>query len=352
VSAAHATGQPTPDPSRPIGPRRHVASTRPGHGRRWLIAATALLTIAGLTACGSSGEPSGNHGTGGTNLDAGDFPITVTTRYGDITIKKAPQRVVALTVASADALISLGVTPIAVAADPDQLASAFPWMVDSIKSISSTKLVSPSGVPSAEAIGQLHPDLIVGETWLFQDKAAYDQVNDVAPTVIPNDTALNVNWDKRLLNVAEALGQTDAANKLIADIHAEFAKVGEQVPGIAERTYQWVRVDPDGYGFGNGSVLELFGLTAAPNQDNTQNGPPLSKENTSQLNADLLGVWAPTDDLRKALDKDPLFQNLPAVKNGTVFYADLAMADAANSPGPMALRWLKDKIAPMIAALG
>jgi iron complex transport system substrate-binding protein len=47
-----------------------------------------------------------------------------------------------------------------------------------------------------------------------------------------------------------------------------------------------------------------------------------------------------------------LFQNLPAVKHGTVCYADLAVADAANVPAPMALRWLKDKLAPTIRALG
>ena len=124
------------------------------------------------------------------------------------------------------------------------------------------------------------------------------------------------------------------------------------MPDISSKTYQFVRADPDGFGFGNGSVLELFGLKPAANQDNTQNGPTLSKENTAQLNADLLGIWVPTQQLRDALDKDPLFQSLPSVKNGTIFYADLAMADAANEPAPMALQWLKDKLVLVIQKLG
>jgi iron complex transport system substrate-binding protein len=177
-------------------------------------------------------------------------------------------------------------------------------------------------------------------------------LSQIAPTVTPDSTALNVDWDQRLLSTAAAVDKTGEAEDIITKIKAEFAAAGASVPNISSKTYQWVRADPDGYGFGNGSVLELFGLKPAANQDNTQNGPPLSKENTAQLNADLLGIWVPTQQLRDALDKDPLFQSLPAVKNGTVFYADLAMADAANEPAPMALQWLKDKLLPVIEKLG
>lgn len=352
MTTEQGTGPQTADLSQAHAPWASIRGTRRS---RWLVAGVAVLAITGLSACSSSGPTAGGTSDGSSSADgvsASGFPVNVATRYGEVTIKKAPERVVALTVASADALISLGVQPVAVAADPDTLQAAFPWMVDSIKDVSNNKLVSPSGVPDAEAIAQIHPDLIVGETWLFKDQAAYDQVNKIAPTVVANSTALNVDWDQRLLNAAAALNKTDEAKTIIADIRAEFTKVGEQVPDIADKTYQFVRVDPDGYGFGNGSVLGLFGLKPASNQDNTQNGPPLSKENTAQLNADLLGVWAPAKQLRDGLDKDPLFQNLPAVKNGTVFYADLAIADAANSPGPMSLRWLKDKLAPTIGALG
>ena len=124
-----------------------------------------------------------------------------------------------------------------------------------------------------------------------------------------------------------------------------------EVPGIESKTYQFVRSDPDGWGFGNGSILELFGLTPAENQDNTQGGPSLSKERTSALDAAVRGVWAPTPELRSALDDDPLFQALPAVENGTVFYPGLALATAANTPAPMALAWAREELAPTIRAL-
>jgi iron complex transport system substrate-binding protein len=315
-----------------------------------------VLAALTLSACASSGSATSGgdatvapgSGTAGTD----GFPVTVPTKYGKVTIKQAPKRAVALTVAAADELISLGVTPVAVAVDPGSLQATYPWIVESIKDVASAKLVSPDGVPDAEAIAQTRPDLIVAETWQFKDKSAFQQLGQIAPTVIPDSPALNVDWDKRLLNVAAAVDKTADAEKIIADVRAAYAEVGAQVPGIENKTYQFVRADPDGFGFGNGSVLELFGLKAAANQDNTQNGPTLSKENTAHLDAELLGIWIPTEQLRASLDKDPLFQNLPAVKQGTVFYADLAVASAANVPAPMALDWLKDKLTPTIHALG
>lgn len=369
-------------------------------GRRIRVRSIALLATAGLAAvvalagCGSSSEPesaaeptsssaespaestadstaesaaesaagteSSSEASSGTASAAAEdtvtaaaaYPITLTTQYGEVTIPAQPERVVALTVPAADALITLGIRPAVVAVDPTTIAAYYPWMAGQLDDIADASLVSAAGEVNLEAVAQTKPDLIVGATYLFADAAAFKQINDIAPTVIADSTAINVNWDQRLTATAAAFGLTDEANGIIDGIRADFAEVGSQVPGIDAKTYQWVRADPDGFGFGNGSVLELFGLQPAANQDNTQNGPALSKENTAQLDADLLGVWAPTDDLRSGLDSDPLYQALPSVQNGTVFYADMPMAMAANTPAPMALAWLKDEIAATILALG
>lgn len=315
--------------------------------RRWPVAAIVVAAVAVLSGCGSSSADGG----GSASAD-GAYPLTVQGRYGPVTIDKAPERAVALSPTSADELISVGVTPVAVAADPATLEASYPWMSDSIKDISDAKLMSPSGELNLEAIAQTTPDLIVAATWQVTDKAIYDKLSQIAPTVTPDSDALNVDWNERLLATAAAVDKTDEAKQIIADIGKEYAAVGDKVPDISSKTYQWVRADPDGFGFGNGSVLGLFGLKPAANQDNTQNGPKLSKENTAQLDADVLGIWIPTKELADGLAKDPLFQALPAVKRGTIFYADFPVAYAANTPAPMALRWLKSKLAPTIEKLG
>lgn len=365
----------------------HSARRTSGARRLASLTASAVAALIALTACSSTAsegdsaptttdasqsnsapaaddagtvEPSVEESDSGedstadsaANTDgAATYPVVLETQFGEVTIAAAPERVVALTPDAADALISLGVEPIAAAADPASFPASHPWLVGQIDDIADASLVSATGEVNYEAIASTEPDLIVGATWMFTDAAAFERMNSIAPTVIANSTALNVDWDERLLTAAAAFGLTDKAETIISDIRDEFALIGAEVPGIESKTYQFVRADPDGFGFGNGSVLELFGLQAAPNQDNTQSGPSLSKENTAQLDADILGVWAPTDDLRASLDADPLFQALPAVANGTVFYTDLPMAFAANTPAPMALAWLKDVLAPTVLAL-
>lgn len=323
---------------------RHRTERRRG-GRA--VAGVTLTLALGLAACGSPDAAAGDSPSGD-----GEYPLTVDTSQGKVTIPKEPHRIVATSATTADELLSLGVKPFKVAVTPEELKIGYPWLVEDATAIADGGLMQKNYELNVEAIAAARPDLIIAQTFQVTDKAVFEQLNSVAPTITPDSKALNVDWDERLLKTAEAVGETKKAETLIAKVEKEFAAVGDTVPGISSKTYQWVRADPDGFGFGNGSVLELFGLKPAANQDNTQNtNPSLSKEKTAELDADLLAVWAPTKELRKQLDNDPLFQALPSVKNGTVIYADLDFADAANSPAPMALRWLKDKIVPYIEAL-
>lgn len=328
---------------------RALGTTRPPRSKqnRWVMTGLALVLTAGLAGCGSSDAAD----DADASSDA-SYPLTVKTSHGDVTIEKAPQRVVALGAATADELISLGIAPVKVAADPDTVEAQTPWMADELAEIADGSLMNDKGELNVEAVAAAEPDLIIGEPWQVADKGVFDQLNDIAPTVSAASQDLNVNWDVRLLKTAEAVDRTDEAKTLISQIQKEFAAVGDTVPDISSKTYQWVRVDPDAFGFGNGSMFELFGLKPAENQDNSQNGAPLSKEKTSELDADLLAIWAPTEDLRASLDDDKLFQALPAVKNGTAYYAGLDFAIAINSPAPMALRWIKDQLKPTIEALG
>lgn len=316
--------------------------------RRTLAVGLVVIVAAATAACGTDDSDDGAAAAAGGD---GAYPVTLSTRYGEVTIPAPPQRIVALSATTADEVISLGAQPAAVAADPGTLAEWYPWMVDALDGVVDAELVAPSGELNVEAIAATRPDVIIAQTWQVNDRAVFDQLSDIAPVVIPDSTAVNVDWDERLRTAAAALGATERADALIADLEDEFAAVGATVPDISSKTYQLVRADPDGFGFGNGSVLELFGLKPAANQDNTQNGPSLSKERTSELDADVLGVWAQTAELRAGLDRDPLFQALPAVKGGTVFYPDIALANAVNTPAPMALRWAKDRLAPTIRAL-
>lgn len=352
-----------------------MASTTAAPGRppstwRTVLVPVLALVCFGLAACGSGtpaatstpsapGAPaSGSTGADGdasadpTPLQEGGYPRTVQTLHGPVTIEEEPGRIVALSFATADALLSLGIHPSAVATNPSTLAASTPWLAARIKGVADGELVSSAGVPNFEAIAAKQPDLILAETWQVSDKKVFDRLNTIAPTVVADSDALNVDWDVRLASVAEAVDRSPKAEQVVARIQRQFKAVGNEVPDISSKTYQWVAIGPQGYQFGNGSIFELFGLKPAANQDNSQNGPLLSKEKTGDLDADLLGVFPRTPALRHAAEQDPLFQQLPAVRNGTVYWSGLAFANAINSPGPLALDWMRAKLAPTVRKLG
>ncbi|MEX0914068.1 MAG: hypothetical protein WDZ57_03860, partial [Demequina sp.] len=77
-----------------------------------LAAAAALLLAACST--GTAAEPSDSAEPSPTDVSEADFPVTVTHKFGDVTIEDEPQRVVTLGSREHELLYSLDVAPVAV----------------------------------------------------------------------------------------------------------------------------------------------------------------------------------------------------------------------------------------------
>lgn len=302
-----------------------------------------------LAACGS--DDSDNVASEARSAtSAGYYPHTVSTRFGDVNIPSKPERIVALSLSSAEELVALGVTPIAVASTPEDLENTTPWIADQLEGLANPDL-APERKAAPEAIARMETDLIVGKGYNFSDKGAFKQVNEIAPTVLPDSEEDNVDWDDRLRSTAAAIGAVDNADSLIQAVTEEFRTAGSAVPNIGDKTYNWVAFTGEKYTFGNGKSFELLGISPAASQRGTSTGVALSRENTRELDADLLIVFPRSDDAKVALANDPEFQNLPAVKSGAVSYLDTAGATAVNEPGPLSLRWILSDLTPTLAKL-
>lgn len=318
-----------------------------GSRRSVLFAVVGLILSSALVAC-ESGSTSG-HSKVSTEQGQGHYPYTIETLYGDVVINEEPKRVVALTVPTADELLSLGVTPLAVAQDPAELDTTAPWLAVELAPISKAGLISAGDV-QLEAIAALEPDLIISTNFYVQDREVFDRLNEIAPTIAPRASGTNVDWDERLLYTAKAVNATSMAEEIVASIQDEWRTVGDTIGTPSDLSYNFVSFNGEQFSFGNGSVFELLGIAPAPNQVNDQSGEAVSRENTAQLNADLLAVWLVNED-RSPLDADPLFQQLPAVMSGSIIYADYAMAVAINGSAPHALKWLLEQIKPALLTL-
>jgi iron complex transport system substrate-binding protein len=324
---------------------------------RLLAATLGIALTVSIAACGDddsdNGSTTGASASGASSESAtaaeGYYPHTQTTAHGDTTIKAQPERIVALSPTTTDEMLALGVTPIAVGTDPAQLDVNAPWIADNIRDISDADLVSPTLDINVEALANENADLIIGTSYQFKDKSLWDKVNAIAPTPIPESPDTNVGWEASLRTTAEALGLQDKAEEVIDNVKQKYKDAAGDVP--AGKTYNFTGYGDNGFFSGNGSVFQMFGLKPSSTQDDTQNGAALSIENADKLTGDLLVVWPYPADKKADLDKNSTFQELPAVKNGTVYYPDQSDATAINAAGPNSLLWFLDRITPTVQKL-
>lgn len=296
--------------------------------------ATALL----LAGCGS-----GNSAESSPGGDA----VTVETAYGELTLEKKPQRIVALYAPYVDMLSEIDVQPIAftdgASKDEAAMLDVNPWLDGAYTGEFDRTLITAEYKVSLEEIAKHEPDLILGGTWNIDEKL-YKQISKIAPTFVGVEKG-NPDWDKNFRALGTLLHRTEAVDDAIDGVDAEFAEARKRLPGLQGKTYMAAAFDGERFFFGNSSWMQGIGLEPAVNQVDGQAGgnakTDISLENIEKLNADVLtvGVWA-APDARKILEADPRFGTLPAYRNGTVMLADLRRATAGNAAGPHSLRWI------------
>ncbi|WP_235900473.1 ABC transporter substrate-binding protein [Lolliginicoccus suaedae] len=299
--------------------------------------AAILAIMLSLSACGYTDPAS----------TSGEAFATVDTAYGELTLDSEPKRIVALTTQYVDMLAAIDVEPLAFSggAPEDEMLGSNPWLEGQYAAEYHADLVTAEYAANLEAVAALEPDLILATTYLVPEDA-YERISQIAPAYVGEQVGNN-DWDVTFEALGELVGEPAAVDEAMAQLQGEFDDVRNRLPGFQGKTYNFVRFDGPSFAFGNGSWLKQFGLVPNENQDDTQADPSytVSLENLDELDADALAIFiysAPQEDL----EGDPRFQQLPASQNGTVVFADWAVATAGNSPGPHSLRWLTEKLLP------
>src|SRR3954451_18908704 len=136
---------------------------------------TLVVALLAATGCGGGGSSSG------PPAPAAVSPATVTHEYGQTVVEEAPQRVVSLGYTDQDAILALGVVPVAIREFTGNKPSAtWDWAQDELQG--QQPQVLPVGDVGTEAIAALRPDLIVGiSAGLTQEQ--YDTYSKIAPTI-------------------------------------------------------------------------------------------------------------------------------------------------------------------------
>src|SRR5687767_12961370 len=194
-------------------------ATRPAV-RGAALPAALLATALVVTGCGAaSGEDDGPEA--GSSTATGAFPVTVSTAFGDVTVEEEPTRVVALGWSDAETALALGVQPVGAS---DWLAVGGNGLGDWVEdSYDEAPEILGTLELSYEAVAALEPDLIL-DTRSPATEERHELLSAIAPTIGQPEgvRAYETTWQQQLEMVGRALGRTDEAAALRAEVEQAF----------------------------------------------------------------------------------------------------------------------------------
>lgn len=320
------------------------------------------LSLAGLIAACSTVAPA----PGATPDPGGGFPVTIDHQFGSTTIPRPPERVISVGLTDQDVLLALGIKPVAVTSwfglEP---AETGPWALPQLGETRPVVLDSvDSGYPY-EQIATLHPDLIVGVHWGPTEEADYTKLSQIAPTLVGTRQFASVNmpWKEETTLIGRAVGQGPKAAELVADVEERFAMARARYPQFAGATAVPAYYGGDQYGFygpeeARGRLLNSLGFIVPPAAAGlVKPGEPLvevSNEQLSLLDGDLVLWFAYSEDNRKQIENDPVYQQLTIAREGRVVFLGTGeqetLAAAIGFSTVLSLPYALDGLLPLLAA--
>lgn len=307
--------------------------------RRALLAVLACLALsAGCSSPAPEPEAAG---------------ATITHRYGTTTVPADPQRVVTVGFTDHDAVLALGVTPVAYT---NWLADApLPWQeIDAVR--------LDQTAPDFEAIAAAAPDLVLAvHSALTQEQ--YDTLSGIAPTVAQSGEHpdFGTPWQEQTRTIGTALGRAEQADALVADVESRFEQARAAHPEFAGLAAVAGLTGADGtyYAYGPTDARSQFlaALGFTPSQEIAALAGDSFFTAISAERFDLLAdagalLWITTSDAeRAALQELPAYAALPSVQQGRdVFppYEPLGVALTYNTV--LSLPYALDGVLPALTA--
>lgn len=278
--------------------------------------------------------------------------------FGEVVLRQPPRRVVSLGFTTHDALLALGIQPVAVRWwFGDQPNAIWPWAVPYLKGPPPVVL---SGEISVERVATLEPDLIVGIGSRIS-RAEYDVLSGIAPVLMHAQAHTTFTpWDATVSTLGLALGRSEIAGELIARTRQQFAATRERHP-------DWVgRTAVAAYNFGGetgaftrddarGRFLTELGFVV-PEALSRLSGrlgfyAKLSPEDLSPLDADLL-IWVSSTGAPADIAALPMRRFLRAHREGREVLTSAVLAAALSFGSvlslPFALEALENEIAAAV----
>jgi iron complex transport system substrate-binding protein len=312
-----------------------------------------------MAACAGGSETSGSAESAAANTEA-VFPATVTHKFGTTTVSAPPERVVVVGLVEQDALLALGVVPVATSEWYSAPGGVFPWATSALGDGSLPTVLdnSSDGVPF-EQVAALGPDLIIA-VYSGLSQTDYDLLTKIAPVVAqPGDYVdYGAPWDEVTLTVSAAVGKPATGQALVDGVKEEIATAGRELAGGTgaivspyEGIYVFGPEDP------RGRLLQELGFAFPPAllQGRPENsyGWSLSAERASDLKDLDVVIWLDTEqNVDSSLGK--VWTSTDANIEGRDIYitphGDAVYDAAFNMVTPLSLPYALDRLLPQLQA--
>jgi iron complex transport system substrate-binding protein len=327
-----------------------------------LLALLAALLVGVLAACGSNDDDTSSasaESQGGAETSA--FPVTIEHKYGSTTIDSEPKRVVVVGLREQDALLALGVVPVATTdwygGHPGAI---FPWAQDELGDAEPPELLSDKDGIQFEKIAAQRPDLILG-VYSGMTKKDYEQLSRLAPVIAqPQDKVdFGSSWQEETLISGKAVGREARAQELVDETEALIAAAAEENPEFKGQTAANITDYQGIFVYGPQDVrtqmLEQLGFTypdelrkAFPDEF----GGQLSDEKVDALDVGALVWFADGDRSVEELKSQPVYKDLKVRTEGRDVFILLKdrVYEATSFPSVLSMPTLLDELVPRLAA--
>lgn len=291
----------------------------------WQLAATSILALSVLIACGDEAEPKEQNETAQSEEStAGTFPVTVEDALGkEITLEEAPERIVSLTPSNTEILFGLGLDEEIVGVNDND---NYPEQVNERTRVGGTEF-------NIETIISLQPDVVFAhESSMYALEGAIGQLEDsgIKVFVVEDATSFNETYET-IEEVAALTGKEAEAEDVIASIKEKLTEIQKKLEGVEPKTaFMVVGVAPDIYVVGQNTFMnEMLKVINVENAVKQDGWPMYSPEEFVAADPDsLLFTYEGNDEVIK---NNPAFSVMKAVQNNNMTVVD---GDTTSRQGP------------------
>ena len=316
------------------------------------------LFLTGVAAAGAAlagcapGDKDHSYAVAGG--DGPEFPNVMQHQFGTTRIQTRPERIVALGPGDADALLALGVRPVAIL---DRLQAwpqgVGPWARPRLGGALPEILTGPP--IDFGRVAAIAPDLV---TFIRSDglRATWQRLNELAPTVSgpPAARPYGTTWQDQMTVVAGTISRPADGKRLVAGTEAAIAAARKANPEFAGRTVSVATAlggRYQAYGSQDGVVglLEAIGFVNAPRIERMEpqaTFATIGRSDAAWLDADLTVVIAV--GAGAAMRNDPFLKSIPSARAGRLLIIDDAgLAHALSTNTVLSIPYALERFVPL-----